>query len=419
MGKEMATWVVLLVPLLLQLLGLTLAVLIDPYISRRNRRQLLVIVVVILSLVIQNVVEETISGNRNLISQRRVVSVYGYIIRPVIIFLFMGVVSESRKLRLAWIPLGINAAVYMTAFFSKLSIWFKSDNTFQRGPLAYTCHVVSAFLMLWLLIVSLQNYSRIRTKESLIPAFDTLLIVLMVFLDTLDIGDLPVSLLTMSVVSSSLFYYIWLHLQFVREHERDFMAQQRIKIMMSQIQPHFMYNTLSTIQALCRIDPERAFDTIGKFSSYLRQNLDFLGHEGLIPFRNELKHTKVYAEIEMVRFPYIQVVYDTQDEDFYLPALTIQPLVENAIRHGVRVREEGLVTVRTRRTTGQHEIIIEDNGKGFDVEKAMQADDTHIGLRNVRERIEHVAKGTMEIRSVIGEGTSITIRIPATEGGAQ
>ena len=99
--------------------------------------------------------------------------------------------------------------------------------------------------------------------------------------------------------------------------------------------------------------------------------------------------------------------------------LTVQPIVENAIRHGVRVREEGLVTVRTRRTTGQHEIIIEDNGKGFDVEKAMQADDTHIGLRNVRERIEHVAKGTMEIRSVIGEGTSITIRIPATEGGAQ
>ena len=126
----------------------------------------------------------------------------------------------------------------------------------------------------------------------------------------------PVSFLTISIVISSALYYIWLHFQFVRAHEKDLAAEQRIQIMMSQIQPHFLYNTLATIRSLCLKSPETAAQTIDKFSRYLRQNLDTLSQSGLIPFRQELEHVKIYTEIEMLMFPYIHIRYDIEDDRF-------------------------------------------------------------------------------------------------------
>ena len=170
----------------------------------------------------------------------------------------------------------------------------------------------------------------------------------------------PVAFLTIAIVVGSVFYYIWLHLQFVREHENDLMASQRIQIMMTQIQPHFLFNALNTIRALYAKDPPLADKTLEDFSTYLRQNLESLS----------LDHTRLYAEIEVLRFPNIHVEYRTWDQDFQIPALTIQPLVENAIRHGVRNRKDGLVTVTTVCESGCHRITVQDNGVGFDTKEA-------------------------------------------------
>ena len=181
-------------------------------------------------------------------------------------------------------------------------------------------------------------------------------------------------------------------------HEEDLKAQQRIKIMMSQIRPHFLYNTLSSIQALCLADPEKAFEVTERFGTYLRQNIDSLDQPKLIPFPKELEHTRVYSEIEMIRFPSIRIEYDTEDVDFRLPALTVQPIVENAIRHGVRGKAEGVVRISTRKINGFHEIGITD-------------------IRSVRERLAGMCSGTMTVESRIGAGTRVTIRIPAEEAG--
>ena len=182
--------------------------------------------------------------------------------------------------------------------------------------------------------------------------------------------------------------------------------------MMSRIQPHFLYNTLSSIQALCRIDPEKAFDVTEKFGTYLRSNIDSLDRPDLIPFANELEHTRVYSEIEMIRFPNVRVDYDVTDAAFSVPALTMQPLVENAIRHCVRIRKEGVVAVSSRKTDLCHEIVISDNGKGFDTRLLKTAGGTHIGVRNVRERIEKMCGGTLTVESIPDKGTTVTIRIP-------
>ena len=221
--------------------------------------------------------------------------------------------------------------------------------------------------------------------------------------------------MTIAVASGCVFYYIWLHLQFVRAHERALRAEQRIQIMMTQIQPHFLFNTIATFRALCRRDPEQAAQVAEKFSLYLRQNLDSLNAPGLIPFEKELEHTRQYADIEMVRFENVRMEYVIEDRGFSLPPLTVQPLVETAIRHGVRIREDGVVRVSTRLLEDCHEITVRDNGIGFDVSAVETAEGKHIGIRNVRERIESLCRGTLTISSVPDEGTTVTIRIPRKE----
>lgn len=154
--------------------------------------------------------------------------------------------------------------------------------------------------------------------------------------------------------------------------------------------------------------------TIGLFSAYLRQNLESLNQSELIPLSKELEHTRIYTEIEMIRFSNIRVEYDIRDEEYGIPTLTIQPMVENAIRHGIRSRTEGIVKVTTFRQGNEHLIVIQDNGTGFEKMPAKNENGKHIGIRNVRERLEKMCGGRMEIDSKPEEGTKITIRIPAS-----
>ena len=117
----------------------------------------------------------------------------------------------------------------------------------------------------------------------------------------------------------------------------------------------------------------------------------------------------------MIRFPNIRVEYDIRDEECCVPALTIQSLVENAIRHGVRSRKEGIVKVAAYREGNEHLIVIEDNGTGFTDLLAKSEDVTHIGIKNVRERLEQMCNGTMTIDSKPDEGTRVVLRIPASK----
>ena len=286
---------------------------------------------------------------------------------------------------------------------------------FQGGwpVLRSSCMISSVILLGALFFSSLHDYRPLKRKEIWIPVFSVFIILFALLLDScVHETQQPVSFLTISIVISSALYYIWLHFQFVRAHEKDLAAEQRIQIMMSQIQPHFLYNTLATIRGLCLKSPETAAQTIDKFSRYLRQNLDTLSQSGLIPFKQELEHVKIYTEIEMLMFPYIHIRYDIEDDQFMLPMLTVQPLVENAIRHGVRARDVGQIDINVRKSGTGHTIIIADNGLGFDPSAIDAADEKHIGIRNVRERLEKQCGGSLCIESRQGEGTEVTLFIP-------
>ena len=416
MNSEFQIILLCLTPILLQLFGLVFAVLSDPYISTKRRNILMLVIAMTFLLTVQNYLDyyARVYGIGRMF--RTIVSIAGYCIRPVIIILFIWISKPSRTQWPFWVLGGINTLIVMTALFSGVCFSITEDNVFVRGPLGYAVFAICGILLAALLILSFRDFRHTNKSSAEIPLLISVLVVGAVIMDLQFSEDFVVSFLTVVVTSACVFYYIWLHLQFAREHEDALRAEQRIQIMVSQIQPHFMYNTLATVQALCRADPEKASDTVGKFAQYLRQNIDSLSQADLIPLEKELEHTRIYSDIEMVRFPSISVKYEIGDSDFRVPALTVQPLVENAIRHGIRGKADGCVRVSTWKEDGHHILVVEDNGKGFDVNAALNADSTHIGLRNVKERAEKMLGASFEIDSRIDEGTRMTIRIPEQEG---
>lgn len=198
------------------------------------------------------------------------------------------------------------------------------------------------------------------------------------------------------------------------ERERD-LTDMQTQIMLSQMQPHFLYNVLTTISGLCDLeDAIEARDVTDRFAQYFRTNLDSLGKEKFIPFEKELEHVKTYLWLEKIRFEdTLQVVYDVQTTDFMVPSLAVQPLVENAVKHGLRRKTGvGTVTIKTYETTIDYLIVIEDDGAGFDENEKLNESRSHVGLENVKKRLKLLCDGDLVIRSEKDKGTVVTMNIP-------
>ncbi len=413
LNQEIINQLAMLLPLLLQLLGLIFAVLVDSYISRKYKRIMLIIAFLVISLVAQNYLENLLTAGEPMRFLRTLVAIYGYVVRPIILVLFLYIVSPNRKYGFVWILIGVNAAIYLTALFSGICFYISENNHYQRGALGDFCFYISIALLGYLLYLTLREYRKVRKREICIPIFNVLLIVWALIMDgSVGVKQQPVTFLTDTIVSCSLFFYIWLHLQFVREHERALKDGQRVQIMLSQIKPHFLYNSLGAIEELCDSDPQAAKTATATFSRYLRGNMDSLSTVGSIPFEKELSHTKFYLELEQIRFEdALQVEYDISCTDFTIPTLTLEPLVENAVRHGVRGNEDGrgTVTISTREYPDCFEVSVKDNGPGFDPGADPDDGRLHVGLQNVRERLMQVCEGTLKVESSFGKGTTATI----------
>ena len=196
------------------------------------------------------------------------------------------------------------------------------------------------------------------------------------------------------------------------EHEVE---KANMAVMISQIQPHFLYNALNTIKSLIRRDPKKAEQAVIDFSYYLRGNMDSLTHTEPIPFETELAHVKYYCDIELLRFSdKLKIEYDIQEKKFCVPTLSIQPIVENAIKHGVTKKPEGgTVRISTASDDKDYIVTVKDDGVGFDP-SAIEEDDgrSHVGIQNIRYRFENMMHATVSIESEKGVGTCVIIRIP-------
>lgn len=198
------------------------------------------------------------------------------------------------------------------------------------------------------------------------------------------------------------------------EREKE-LTDTKTRIMVSQMQPHFMYNVLNSIYYLCEKDYEEAQEAISTFADYLRMNMDSMGKNELVTFSEELKHTRTYLKLEKMRFgDRLNVEYDISCVNFKLPCLTLQPMVENAVKHGICKKQDGgTVTICTRETEEGYTVSIIDDGVGYDVTNVVKHDNrSHMGRESVTKRINVLCSGEVVFDSKIGEGSTTTIKIP-------
>jgi LytS/YehU family sensor histidine kinase len=189
----------------------------------------------------------------------------------------------------------------------------------------------------------------------------------------------------------------------------------RITMMFSQIRSHFIFNILNAISGMCKYNPQKADETIIHFARYLRTNVETISNDQLIPFQASLRQLIDYVTLEQIRFEdKIRLETDIAVEDFLIPPLILQPIVENAIRHGITPKDSGgTITLKTFVSDGNICVVIADDGVGFQPEALEK--ETSVALKNVRFRLQHMIGGTMQIESRVGKGTTVTITLPWKE----
>lgn len=186
----------------------------------------------------------------------------------------------------------------------------------------------------------------------------------------------------------------------------------------AQIKPHFLFNALNTIMTICRLDPPKAEELLLQLSRYLRASFDFDHSAPSVPLRSELELVRSYLAIESARFENrLRVHYDIESDDLLLiPPLSIQPLVENAVRHGIlRKPEGGTVQIGVKAVADGWKVSVEDDGVGITAQRLRQIGESGgVGLANLRRQLQLMYNETLHIRSRPGGGTQVHFLIPGS-----
>ena len=300
-------------------------------------------------------------------------------------------------------------AFLIIAQFTDVFYYVTPDNRFFYGPL-YGLSLVPLVLILLLNIAGVI----IRRKKLSKKHFTALLIYLLPMTAAI-ILHMFISVELFVIFGMALFAMIMFGLilldnmeQYAKQQQE--IAHQRARVMVLQMRPHFIYNTMTTIYYLCKQDADKAQQVTLDFTDYLRQNFTAIASEDTVPFADELRHTQSYLAVEKAQHEDMLVVeYDTPYTHFRVPPLTLQPLVENAVKHAMDPNAAPLhITIRTKKTDAGVMITVEDNGRGFDPNDKLKP---HPALDNIENRLKQQCGGTLKIDSAPG-CTTVTIIIP-------
>ncbi len=432
------------------MIGLTTVFISNNTISKKKKNYLFKIILLDLILMIsENFTHGIITPKDKLIFLRITLDIIGYTVRPTLIVYFYLLISERLNPKfniLLILPLVIDFAVCVMAYFSPMPFYYEEVNGevhFNRGPLGFVPFTVSGLYLFILIIDSIRYFSKGKEKTSFAVVYSAFVIILGSVIETIDQEKRIIVNFTML---STLIYFLMLYFKTIMEQEEEIIRQTRIEVMYSQIGPHFIFNTLSAIYGLVDRNPKKAKEAINYFSEYLRGNIDSIGKTGWVPFEEELQHIDSYVWIEKMRFgDELSVEYDIDTMDFEVPPLSVQPLVENAIKHGIHKKNgPGKVTISTWEDENDYVVEVVDDGVGFDTtnfEKSFKYEiknvtdrglglrrrkeetkeqstenphkdgRSHVGLENTRARLIGSGRGKLDIISSPGEGTKAVITI--------
>ena len=324
---------------------------------------------------------------------------------------------SSRLLRAALCLWLTYVVVLICSVFIRDFFFLGPDRQYYRGPL----YPILVLPLIAILLLNLAGTIKRRKRFSrkvffgfLIPLLPMITaFIIQIFVDVYPLLDL-------SYVLSALSMYGFIlsdQIEQNRRHQQEILnqqteiANQRASIMVLQMRPHFIYNTMTSIYCLCDQDPQLARQVILDFTTYLRKNFSAISSTEPIPFSSELEHIRAYLAVEQALYENsLFVDYDTGHTLFRVPPLTIQPIVENAVKHGRDPYAGPLrISIRTLKTDSGSEIIISDNGHGFDPAKT---EEPQTALKNIQQRLESLCGAHLSITPNEGGGTVVTVTIP-------
>ena len=308
------------------------------------------------------------------------------------------------------VGIGLTVVSQFTGFFYTIT----PDNLCHRGPGFWLSHALGLGALALVGGVMVRRRQTARREEGLLALY----VLLPMGVLAVEVAWPEITLLGLGATLTLVLVFVNVQLQQnlrLREQDKE-LGEKKIAIMLSQIQPHFLYNILGSIEWLCETDPRKAQEATDELARFLRGNMDSLRSTKTIPASRELEHVRCYLNLECIRFGnHLRVEYEIETSDFFLPALSLQPLVENAVRHGVTKREEGgTIWVSTRENDQAYLVTIRDDGVGFDPSQPKNDGREHVGIENVRSRLAAQCGGLLTIGSQPGIGTVAQVRIPKT-----
>ena len=425
--------------LTLAALGLSVAA-VMPGIERWNRRFYMSLFSAVMLLIVSAFAVLPVWENPSMATENRIAIYFEYLFISLPLPMFTAYLlhttgeswQRSGMFRAAFVIWGCYFLLLGVAQRTTFFYYVTPDNEFCRGP----WHPLLAAPMILILLLNLAGTIRRRDilpqkyyaafLVHLLPLTVTFLAHAFIFVPLLVFFGVAFS--TLAVFGIILYDQIDRYMRQQRE-----IAHQRVSIMVLEMRPHFIYNAMMSIYYLCAQDPKKAQQVTLDFTAYLRKNFTAIASADTVPFSDELEHTRAYLAVEQVQFEDgLSVGYDTPHTNFRVPPLTLQPIVENAVKHGMDPEHAPLrITIRTREANAGNEIIVEDNGQGWPGAGAgagraafapangpgfapdgNKSGEPHIALANIRQRLSMMCDGKLTIRPREGGGTVATVTIP-------
>lgn len=341
-----------------------------------------------------------------------------YSLYPMVALLFYYFTSDVKQKFLIFIPQLINIIINVLDLFgTRLIYYYYEDHGYEGGPLNFLPFAVEIFYVVLIGVYSVRILNGKNKSKGIIMAFCMVTIIFAQFLTNFDMPS--IYLPTIIAIEILVYYFYIAAIQY--NENKDALVESELalernrnNLLLAQIKPHFINSNLAVIRSLCYEEPEKAVEMLDHFSGYLRENIQQIDDMQLVSFEREMESVDNFVYLEMQRFPdKIEVIKDIRVNDFFVPPLSVQTIVENAIRHGISMTgKKGTVRISTLAKDNNIIVKIEDNGKGFDVDSVEFDGINHVGIKNVANRLKRILNGKIKVESEVGYGTTVTFYIP-------
>lgn len=364
------------------------------------------------------IVNDILNGKAEYTAINYVVTTMSFIMGYTIALSFNFYLMEYLKPKRKKLISVISILMYVTASLLIISSCFSdlyftiTDGVYKRGKLYWLSHSFIFIIPLINIINSIIKH-KFTDKTYVCVCISYCAITIIALIIQVSIPHLSIIYVATLLAQVIVYMLVYVRMGYENERHKTEFAQQQIALALSQMQPHFIFNSLDTIRYFCDKNSAIASDMVYIFAKYMRFNMDALVQNNPIPFSDDLHHAQRYVAIEKRRFKGINLFYNIEVCDFSLPPLTIQPIVENAIKNGSSSQDSGTeISISSSTADDNFIVTISSNSIDFQAPAPYSTTANYCDIENIRNRLQTMCGGALDIENTPDGNTSVIIKIP-------